>query len=154
MKRARIIIFGILALMIVCFIFSNSTQSRSDSIERSSVIMDILKPILDPNNRITDDVFHNLIRKAAHFTEFAALGFSLMGLSDGFAWKKSCRFRCILPLIAGVLTAATDEIIQIFAVNRGPGFLDVLLDSGGVVFGIAVFHVLLCLIRRRRTTVD
>lgn len=153
-KIAQIAVFALLTVAILCFIFSNSAQSRSESAARSSAIMEYLKPLLDPHGRVPEDVFHNAVRKAAHFAEFAALGFCCMGLSDGFAWKKRRRLRCILPLLAGVLIAAADEIIQIFAVNRGPGFLDVLLDSAGVVFGVAVFHVLLCLIRRCRAAVD
>ena len=139
-------IFAILALLLICFIFSNSTQSRSESIERSSVVMEFLKPLLDPHDRISDDVFHHYVRKAAHFTEFAALGFSLMGFSDCLPWKRK-KQRLLMPLLVSLLVAATDEIIQILCPLRGPGISDVLLDFCGAAFGVACMAALLLLIR-------
>ena len=145
-KLIQGIIFAILALLLICFIFSNSAQSRSESIERSSVVMEFLKPLLDPHDRISDDVFHHYVRKAAHFTEFAALGFSLMGLSNCLPWKK--KQRLLMPLLVSLLVAATDETIQFFSPLRGPGVSDVLLDFCGAAFGVACMLVILLIIAR------
>ena len=151
MKRVQIIIFGILALMIVCSIFSNSAQPRSVSAGRSSTLMDVLKPLLDPHDRIDADVFHHYLRKAAHFTEFAALGFSVMGLTDCVSWRRKRR-RFLTPLLASLLVAAADEAIQLFAPLRGPGLGDVLLDFCGAAFGVACMALLTLLLRRIKKT--
>ena len=144
-KRIQGIIFAILSLLLICFIFSNSAQPRSESAARSSALMSLIKPILDPYNRIEDDVFHHYVRKAAHFTEFAALGFSLMGLSDSLSWRNK-KQRLLMPLLTSLLAAAADETIQIFSPLRGPGIRDVLLDFCGAVFGVIGMAVLLLLI--------
>lgn len=149
-KLAQILIFGIMTILLICFIFSNSTQSRSESAGRSSAVMDFLKPILDPNGRIDDSAFHHFVRKAAHFTEFAALGFSLMGLSDSFSWKNQKQWLFLMPPLVSLFVAAADEIIQIFSPLRGPGILDVLLDFSGALFGVACMLGVLLLIRRSR----
>ena len=139
-------IFAILSLLLICFIFSNSAQPREESAAQSMSIVRILKPILDPYGRIPEDTFHNYVRKAAHFTEFTALGFSLMGLSDCLPWKK--KQRLLMPLLVSLLVAATDETIQFFSPLRGPGVSDVLLDFCGATFGVACMAVLLLIIRR------
>lgn len=143
----RGIIFTILSLLLICFIFSNSAQPREKSAAQSMSIVSILKPFLDPHDRIQEGVFHNYIRKAAHFAEFAALGFSLMGLSDCLPWKRK-KQRLLMPLLASLFVAVTDEIIQIFSPLRGPGVKDVLLDFCGAAFGVACMAVLLLLVHR------
>ena len=147
-KLIQGIIFAVLALLLVCFIFSNSLQSRSKSIEQSRAVMAFLKPLLDPRGSISDSTFHHYLRKAAHFAEFAALGFSLMGLSECLPWKDKKKQRLLMPLLVSLLVAATDEIIQIFSPLRGPGVKDVLLDFCGAAFGVACMLVLLLIIRR------
>ena len=71
-----------------------------------------------------------LLRKLAHFTEFACLGALLTWLHallgrNGW-WS----------LGWGFLAACVDETIQRFVPGRGPNFFDVLLDTGGVTLGI------------------
>ena len=149
-KLIRGIIFVILGLLLVCFIFSNSAQSRSESIDQSRAVMNLVKPILDPHNRVSDDVFHRYLRKAAHFTEFAVLGFSLMGLSDCLPWKGKKKQRLAMPMLVSLFVAATDEIIQIFSPLRGPGISDVLLDLCGAAFGVACMAAFLLIITQSR----
>ena len=144
------VIFALLALALICFIFSNSALPREESAAQSLSLVHILKPIFDPHDRIPEDTFHNYVRKAAHFAEFAALGFSLMGLSDCLPWKGRKKQRLLMPPLASLLVAAADEIVQIFSPLRGPGVKDVLLDFCGAAFGVACMLTLLLLIRRHR----
>lgn len=115
-KLIRGSILAVLALLLLFFIFSNSAQSRSESIDQNRALMAFFKPLLDPQGRIGDSTFHHYLRKAAHFTEFAALGFSLMGFSlMGFSgcllWKGEKKQWLLMPLLASLLVAVTDEII-------------------------------------------
>ena len=48
-----------------------------------------------------------------------------------------------MPMLGGVLTALTDETIQLFSDGRSGQVTDVWLDSAGVLTGILVAIVLL-----------
>lgn len=84
-----------------------------------------------------------LLRKVAHFTEFACLG----GL---FTWLFSMLRRpAWLALGCGFLAACVDETIQIFVPDRGPSIFDVGIDTAGAAVGIMLllFHIF----KRNRT---
>lgn len=71
-----------------------------------------------------------LLRKLAHLTEFACLGFLwcwylLLGKRN--PW---------LGLMPGLCTACVDEAIQYFVPGRGPRVTDVAIDVAGVSLGI------------------
>ena len=77
-----------------------------------------------------------LLRKVAHFTEFACLG----GL---FAWLFSMLRRpAWLALGCGFLAACVDETIQIFVPDRGPSVFDVGIDTAGVAVGVTLLLLL------------
>ena len=89
-----------------------------------------------------------LIRKLAHFSEFACLGlllawfFRLMG-ERGFHGVTS-------PALLGTLAACVDETIQRFVPGRESSLIDVWIDIGGVCTGILLLHLGYCCIRRRK----
>ena len=76
-----------------------------------------------------------LLRKVAHFTEFAALGLCLAWL-HGMLQKGKLR-----PFLWGVLAASVDETIQRFVPDRGPSVKDVCIDSAGVLTGIILLWI-------------
>lgn len=76
-----------------------------------------------------------LLRKIAHFTEFAALGMCLSWL---FGMLKKRKY---WPLCCGVAAACIDETIQVFVPDRGPSLKDVGIDSCGVVTGIILLFI-------------
>ena len=82
-----------------------------------------------------------LLRKLAHFSEFASLGFLLCWL----AYLKGERGFHIfaLALLGGLLTACIDESIQMLTPERGPGLVDVWIDTSGAalasLFGVYYF---------------
>ena len=81
-----------------------------------------------------------VLRKCAHFSEYAALGFFLGGAFTAGGQRKSQRLP--LCLLCGLLTACLDETIQIFAVARGSSLIDVWIDAAGCCTGIAVHELL------------
>ena len=84
---------------------------------------------------------HGLLRKLAHFAEFASLGMIL-------TWIMGMLSKPIpLALACGFAAACVDETIQMFVPDRGPAFTDVLIDTAGVLTGL----LLLLLIRRWRS---
>ena len=81
-----------------------------------------------------------IVRKAAHFTEYAILGVLLMCrgryYTEKFCTKRNCK-NMLLVSGTGVFYAVTDEIHQLFVRGRSCQFTDVLLDSFGVEAGVA-----------------
>lgn len=145
-EKTLFIIFSVLATAVLCFIFTQSILSKQDSGTLSGRISALLKPILDPYDRIDAGVFHHLVRKAAHFTEFAALGFCVMGATVNLGVLKGRKF-VALPMWITLLCAVCDELLQYFT-GRGSMVTDVVLDYSGALFGMAIMAVIHILIRR------
>ncbi len=89
-----------------------------------------------------------LLRKLAHFTEFAALGMCL-------AWLHGMLQRGKLqPFFWGAAAAAVDETIQRFVPDRGPSIKDVCIDSAGVLTGIILLWTGYHFVKKKSTTLS
>lgn len=142
MKRTRGRLFLCLALLTVnlLFIWGNSLMPGDISGAFSSWVKDILTRVFPGLNVGGGDRGHALLRKLAHFSEFALLGTLLRWL---FAMLQTCIFPQLgIPLLAGFLVACVDEIIQGFVPGRNPSFLDVGIDTAGVVLGIVLITLI------------
>ena len=138
----------VLAALTLAVIWGHSFMPVSSSEEESLQVGAWLTPFLElfvGSGRVTD----HLVRKLAHFTEFAALGFCMSGFYWNLPWKKPA---LRLPASFGscVLAACIDETIQVFNPGRGPGVKDVLLDSCGAAFGILLFLLLRWSLEKRK----
>jgi VanZ family protein len=130
-KRAWIAAAAALILLVLVFIWVNSTVSRPVSKAGSQGVLRLLKPILDPifgEDRITDQI----LRKTAHFLEFFLLGLGLRGLflllgQRGFQGTAN-------SLFCALLAAVADESIQLLSA-RGAQVQDILLDFAGAFAG-------------------
>ena len=86
-----------------------------------------------------DEIFERtekIIRKIAHFSIYALVGFLLMGLVSTFKLKE--KNRILISLILGVLYATSDEIHQLFSPGRSAQITDVYIDTLGILVGIFV----------------
>ena len=70
-----------------------------------------------------------VLRKVAHFAEYAVLGLLLVRALG----------RDALAAAAGVAYAASDELHQHFVSGRHASPLDVAIDAAGVLVGIAIY---------------
>ena len=127
----------ILTLLLVCnlgFIWGNSLVSKAGSRDLSLNVLHLLPGFLQALIPDKETLLH-LVRKAAHFTEFACLG----GLSAGLlALFRKVRFHPVAHLwTAGFFVAAIDETIQIFT-GRGSQLQDVWLDFAGFATGLVL----------------
>ena len=91
--------------------------------------------------RLTD----HIVRKLAHFCEYMLEGFLLMLCMR--VYTRQYIWHISVPMLGGVLTALTDETIQIFSPGRSSQVTDVWLDSAGVLAGILTALVLMALCR-------
>lgn len=149
MKRTktRLFLSGAMIVGILCFIWGNSLLPGKDSGELSGFIGTLLQKRLPFWDLQSEEGMH-LLRKAAHFSEFAALGFSFTWLYGMISKKRV--WSLTLPLICGASAAAIDETIQLFSPDRGPSIKDVGIDTCGVIAGIAVMTLLHILAKRIR----
>ena len=122
--------------LLICnlvFIWGNSLLPG----EVSGAFSDWVKAILAKlfSGDADDSSGGGLLRKVAHFTEFAALGLCLAWL-HGMLQKGKLR-----PFLWGVLAASVDETIQRFVPDTGPSVKDVCIDSAGVLTGIILLWI-------------
>lgn len=122
---------AVLLAVNVLFIWGNSLLPGSVSGAISHWVRDLLS-FLFPGSSQDPDSGHGLLRKLAHFLEFACLG-ALFSWLFGMLGKP---FPIALP--CGFAIACVDETIQHFVPDRGPSFKDVLIDTSGVLLGIAL----------------
>lgn len=133
MKKTNTRLYLCIALIMVnvLFIWGNSCLPGSVSGAISRWVRDVLSFIL-PGRPANPDSGHGLLRKLAHFTEFACLGAL-------FTWLYGMLSKSLfLALPCGFLVACADETIQRFVPDRGPAFRDVLIDTAGVLAGIGL----------------
>lgn len=133
MKRTktRMMLCIALTALLLIFIWGNSLLPGEISGAFSQWVKDLLSRLFgqlpgDPQEG------HGLLRKLAHFTEFACLGTSLYWLFSMLHQK------FYIPLLCGFLVACTDETIQCFIPDRGPAVKDVLIDTAGVAVGVGL----------------
>ena len=126
--------------LIVCnliFIWGNSLLPG----EISGALSDWLKDLLAPLFGWEDEGGGQggLLRKVAHFTEFAALGVCFRWLWGMLSTKRSAQV--LIPLGSAIAVACIDETIQIFS-ERGSSVTDVWIDGLGYLIAAIVVTVL------------
>ena len=134
------VIFTLALIGCIAFIFSVSTVSSS---RVRTLLQAALRRLGHPAlaQRLTD----HIVRKLAHFCEYMLEGFLLMLCMR--VYTRQYIWHISVPMLGGVLTALTDETIQIFSPGRSSQVTDVWLDSAGVLAGILTALVLMALCR-------
>ncbi len=135
------VVFGILSLLLLCFMWGQSMMPRDVSASESRALMEFIKPIFDPSDQLEEEVFHHFLRKTGHFCEYTAFAFCMSGFFRNLKGKRKLHFS-VCAFLSSVAAAAVDETIQIFSLDRGPQFSDVLLDSCGALCGLLIFLLL------------
>ena len=150
MKRTKKRMTLCICLLIVClaFIWGNSLTNGEDSGNLSGGVMAWINTFLRLDSAGAD-MLHWLIRKGAHFTEFACLGLLLTWLFGMMGEKKGHLIG--MPLLCGMTSACVDETIQVFVPGRGPSLIDVWIDTAGVAVGITLLLIGHSYIRKTTT---
>ena len=148
MKKTKIRLIISIALLVtwLAFIWGNSITPGNVSGEMSGWVSQLigkLLPFLSPES----EHGHWLVRKIAHFSEFALLGVLFRWLFAMLAQRKSLRF--LLPLGCGMVCAVIDEFIQLFSPGRVCSFVDMCIDWSGVLTGITLLMLGCMLIARK-----
>lgn len=148
----RVILLILIALTLV-FIWSNSLENADDSTLKSDGVIGWLKPIVDPHDAIDDGIFTTVVRKCAHFSEFALLGAEVFLLLSTFETIFSKRLVRV-PISGGAcaFAAVTDEVIQLFSPGRACRVTDMMIDTAGSLFGALVICAVCALAAKFRRT--
>ena len=141
MKRTNKRLFVCIALLVLnlTVIWGNSLLPGPVSGAISNAVKNFVMLFL-PTGPADSSAGGGLIRKLAHFTEFACLGVVLSWLVRMLSAEKLRRF--LMPLFAGILVACVDETIQRFVPDRGPNILDVGIDTLGIAVGIVIISLI------------
>ena len=123
-------ILSILILLNLALIWGNSMLTGLSSEAVSGGILALLGRFLPV---LLTEAGHTLLRKAAHFSEFALLGLLYCGR------HRLVRQETPLHLMGfGLAVACIDETIQIFTPGRASSLIDVWIDTSGFALGLAV----------------
>lgn len=149
-KRVRVIIHILLVIAVMAFIFSHSLANRAQSSEESMGVFEFLMKLLGTVG-LGDGLTEHIVRKMAHFSEFAALGFFAAIVMQDI---RIVRLPYVLNVfLFGILCAMTDETIQMFN-DRSARVTDVWIDFCGSVCGCLVFLLLRWLWRKHKRKKD
>ena len=132
--KRRLRLCTVLLVCCLVFIWGNSLLPGEISGAISDEVKEILEAIF-PGGGTSPSQEGFLLRKLAHFTEFAALGMCLGWL---FGMLKRGK---IPPFLLGAAAACVDETIQRFVPDRGPSLRDVGIDACGVLTGLIVLYI-------------
>lgn len=155
----RLLVLAILLVLALFvtqgWIFSNSLRDGISSSEQSNSLLALVRPMLEKvltffGIRPTDANLSHYLRKAAHFSEYALLGFlsvcCVRFLHRKFPFFQNKSWVLLLPLPFCALTALADEGLQRFVPGRGGQLKDVLLDCCGAAFGILLGFLFVSLV--------
>lgn len=172
-KRVGLIL-SIVAVVAMCgFIFYMSSFPADESTELSmGVVWHIIGFIVPGYDQMSlaeqlywQEALDHPVRKTAHFLEYAVLGALMLNMlwqiakarrtSSGGEDTKTSPLPRIRNLAIGAWAlatayAVTDEIHQMFIPGRAGMVTDVLLDSAGVLVGVAIVAFALRSISRRK----
>jgi len=143
----KIITILLTALMVAIFLFS--AQPADDSSLTSSHFAELaVKLLFHHDYQHLSPEFKGqavsgltfLVRKMAHFSEYALLGFLW------YLLLKNTRNGMFLSLAMTFLYATSDEFHQTFVAGRSGQIRDVLIDTAGGLFGILIAFILICIL--------
>ena len=140
MQHYKKTILTVLTFLWVGVIFSFSLQTGEVSGDMSSSILqkmiswaavEVFEEI-GPITQIQWDFLHLILRKCAHFTEFAILGM----LSTFTLFQTKVARKAVLAIGFCMAIASMDETLQLFVDGRVGSVMDVLIDVAGAGVGV------------------
>ena len=146
--KIRHLILPTLLIFQMCFIFIMSSFGHTSSDAQSNLFVDFIAQNFPhvrhglENNLISLSTLIFLVRKTAHFTEYAILG-SLFFLNLRNTPLGLIKHPLATSILFSFLYACTDEIHQIFVPGRSAQFRDVLIDTLGASFGAIITYLII-----------
>lgn len=149
MKEKKTIILRILlttvTALFIAWIYSNSLKNADESTEQSGKVLLFIREVfafLFPKSDLL--ISMHFIRKAAHFCEYALLGFLLFYTLKSYFVKTLVS--CAVAWGIAVAVAFSDEGLQFLSEGRAPALLDVGIDSSGALCGVLAAFILFVIV--------
>ncbi len=137
MKRYVYLVLTIIWIIVI-FLFSSQSGSTSSDTSHGFVnsLVNIYEKVSgkDVDNELIVKKLNHPVRKTAHFVEFFILGVLVFLFINTFDINK----KIIISILFCFIIACCDEFHQMFSINRGPGVIDVLIDTFGGVTAIVI----------------
>lgn len=140
----------VISCMLAIFGFSSQPANASDGVSQGLLnkIIDFLKstnifPVFSNRGAeitLNFDYAHHIIRKMAHFSIFACLGFLIYNLMRAYGVQR--RKILVYASLICLLYAISDEIHQFFVPGRACRLKDVLIDFCGSFSVIGTTYLL------------
>ena len=153
------LILPTLLIFQMCFIFIMSSFGHNSSDAQSNLFVDFIAQNFPhvrhglENNLISLSTLIFLVRKTAHFTEYAILG-SLFFINLRNTPKDLIERPLVISILFSFLYACTDELHQIFVPGRSAQFRDILIDTLGASFGTTITYLTIKLFAKIKTRSD
>lgn len=149
--KAMLRFVPMLAVMVIIYWFS--AMEGDESTDTSGLFLRAIAKIAESlsKHELSNDALgamHLVIRKCAHFSEYAVLGISAM-----YAFNQIIGSRLLLIIWSEILSflyACTDEWHQYHVPGRFGTFSDVLIDSAGAITGILLAFFIFRAFREKR----
>lgn len=147
-ERARrsVVRWGIAFACWIAFVWGHSLVQGPDSAAESGRVVELLRPLFEAAGVFDGGLMTFVVRKCAHFSEYAVLGAIGFGLFSRLSAAG-------LPTWVGVasvsLVPVIDESLQLFVPGREGSPRDVAIDLAGALFG-SLLALLWARWRRRR----
>ena len=115
-------------------IWGHSLVQGPQSSAESGMVVDLVRPLFEALGVSDVDLMTLVVRKGAHFSEYAVLGVLAFGL-----FRERLRERGMPPFPTACLVAlvpVSDECLQMFVPGRSGQPTDVLIDLAGICAGV------------------
>ncbi len=147
--RGRIVRYAPFIIWIgVIFFLSSGNGSMEETSRFIAPLLKFLFPAASADLLLT---YHFYIRKLAHFTEYAVLGFLAARSFAGSAFAVLRNYYFILALAVVIGIASADEFNQSFESSRTSSVWDVALDGFGGITAVIIYFAAQKM--RRKSTV-
>ncbi|MCD7775552.1 MAG: VanZ family protein [Clostridiales bacterium] len=142
-----------LVILLAGLIFYLSADNADESNAKSDIVADSFAARVLSSFNLSDEQIELIIeksvfivRKTAHFAEYALLGFLLTAVAVSFG--KTCAGCYAIAQITASAYAISDEIHQLFAEGRSCQIRDMIIDSAGAAAGIALMLIFTAVFRK------
>ena len=131
----------VIAWAALIFIFSHQPAqvSKGLSVATTEFVIETMEK-MSPDHGFEVSDLHRVVRKHAHFWLYLVLGIQVV---HSVSLRSELRLRHVLiAFVCCVAYAISDEIHQLYVPGRGAQASDVLIDSAGVIVGIALYGLI------------
>ncbi|WP_288480802.1 VanZ family protein [uncultured Clostridium sp.] len=138
-KKNKIIFSWILLVIWMIFIFYMSAQPADISNSQSGFVIKLLQSIGIDSSGNNIGLLTTIVRKGAHFSEYAILGLLSYNVMKNYFTKKRARIVAVLIVF---FYACSDEFHQLFVSGRAGKITDVIIDTSGGIFSVLVIWMI------------